>query len=351
MTRSVTQEIAIDFPIIQAPMAGVSTPELAAAVSNAGGLGSLGAGASSVAQARAAIIKTRELTSRPFNVNLFCHAAAPRDEALEKEWIELLRPLFTSFGGIPPVKLAEIYQSFIGHDDMLEMLLDTAPAVVSFHFGLPESHVIQALRAKKIVTMASATNLEEALLIVASGVDIVIAQGYEAGGHRGMFDEQALDARLSTFALVQLLKSRLSVPIIAAGGIMDGSGIRAMMAIGADGVQMGTAFLLCPESAADDGYRSVIKSSREHQTFMTRAISGRAARSLDNDFCRHGRTFSPHSIPAYPVAYDLGKALTNAAKAAGHQGYGAHWAGQGINLIREMPARELVHLLACEAGL
>lgn len=351
MTRSVTQELAIDFPIIQAPMAGVSTPELAAAVSNAGGLGSLGIGASSITQARAAIIKTRELTSRPFNVNLFCHAAARRNEALEKTWVELFRPLFTSFGSMPPEKLSEIYQSFIGHDDMLEMLLDTAPAVVSFHFGVPESHIIQAFHARKIVTMASATNLEEALLIVARGVDIVIAQGYEAGGHRGIFDEHALDARLSTFTLVQQLKRQIEVPVIAAGGIMDGSGIRAMMAIGADGVQMGTAFLLCPESAADEGYRSVINASREHQTFMTRAISGRAARSIDNDFCRQGRTFAAHAIPAYPVAYDLGKALANAAKAKGQQGYSAHWAGQGINLIREMPARELLHLLACEAGL
>ncbi len=351
MTRSVTQELAIDFPIIQAPMAGVSTPELAAAVSNAGGLGSLGIGASSVAQARAAIIKTRELTSRPFNVNLFCHAAAPRDEVLEKAWVELFRPLFNSLGGVPPETLSEIYQSFIGHDDMLEMLLDTAPAVVSFHFGVPESHIIQALHARKIVTMASATNLEEALLIVARGVDIVIAQGYDAGGHRGIFDEHALDTRLSTFTLVQQLKRQIEVPVIAAGGIMDGSGIRAMMAIGADGVQLGTAFLLCPESAADNGYRSVINSSREHQTFMTRAISGREARCLDNDFCRRGRAFAAHAVPAYPVAYDMGKALASAAKAKGQQGYSAHWAGQGINLIREMPAGELVRTLAYEAGL
>jgi nitronate monooxygenase len=351
MSRSLTQLLAINYPIIQAPMAGVSTPALAAAVSNAGGLGSLGIGASSVAQARAAILQTRELTSRPFSVNLFCHAAALRNEELELGWIESLRPLFAEFGGAPPEALTEIYQSFINHEEMLAMLLEVVPAAVSFHFGVPERDVVQALRQKGIVTLATATCPEEALLVQARGVDAIVAQGYEAGGHRGMFDDKAPDSQLSTFALVQLLKKHVTLPVVAAGGIMDGAGIRAMLTLGADGVQSGTAFLLCPESAADEGYRERLKSSRSHLTDMTHAISGRAARSLDNDYCRHGRTTGKHVVPAYPVAYDIGKALAALAKNHGHQGYSAHWAGQGVNLIREMPAAELLRTLVREAGL
>ncbi|HEY3985928.1 NAD(P)H-dependent flavin oxidoreductase [Cedecea sp.] len=351
MFRSLTQLLAIESPVIQAPMAGVSTPELAAAVSNAGGLGSLGVGAGSVEQARTAILKTRGLTSRSFNVNLFCHDAALRDEELEKTWIESLRPVFAGFGGSPPETLTEIYQSFIGHEAMLAMLLETTPAAVSFHFGVPERNVIQALRERGIVTLATATCLDEAALIAERGVDVIVAQGYEAGGHRGMFDPLALDTQLSTFALVQLLKKHVSLPIVAAGGIMDGAGIHAMLTIGADAVQLGTAFLLCPESATDEGYRDRLKSSHMHQTDMTHAISGRAARSLDNDFCRAGRSAGKDAVPAYPVAYDIGKALAALAKTHGHQGYSAHWAGQGVNLIREMPAAELLQTLVREAGL
>lgn len=351
MSYRLTQLLAIDHPIIQAPMAGVSTPALAAAVSNSGGLGSLGIGASSVDQARAAILNTRELTSRPFSVNLFCHAPAQRDNALEQAWIENLRPLFAEFGGMPPEALSEIYKSFINHQEMLAMLLETAPAAVSFHFGVPERSVVQALHDRGIVTLATATRPEEALLIQARGVDVIVAQGYEAGGHRGMFDDKALDTRLSTFALVQLLKKQVTLPIVAAGGIMDGAGIRAMLTIGADAVQLGTAFLLCPESAADEGYRQQLNSSRSHQTDMTHAISGRAARSLDNDYCRHGRATGKEAVPAYPVAYDIGKALASLAKKQGHHGYSAHWAGQGVNLIREMPAAELLQTLVQEAGL
>ncbi|AIR62340.1 2-nitropropane dioxygenase [Cedecea neteri] len=351
MFRSLTQLLAIDHPIIQAPMAGVSTPELAAAVSNAGGLGSLGVGASSVGQARAAILKTQALTSRSFSVNLFCHQPAKRDEALERAWIDSLRPIFTEFGGTPPEVLSEIYQSFIGQEAMLEMLLETAPAAVSFHFGVPERDVVEAFRSKGIVTLATATRPEEASLIQASGVDVIVAQGFEAGGHRGMFDDKAHDTQLSIFALVQLLKKQVNLPIVAAGGIMDGAGIHAMLSVGADAVQLGTAFLLCPESAADDGYRQRLKSSRSHRTEMTHAISGRAARSLENDYCRHGRIAGQHAVPAYPVAYDIGKALASLAKSHGHQGYSAHWAGQGVNLIREMPAAELLQTLVREAGL
>ncbi|MFH0405161.1 NAD(P)H-dependent flavin oxidoreductase, partial [Klebsiella quasipneumoniae] len=256
MQNSLLSLLDIDYPLIQAPMAGVSTPALAAAVSNAGALGSLGLGAATVAQAEAMIVATRQLTDRPFNVNLFCHAPPRRDAPREADWAETLRPHFTRFGSTPPASLREIYQTFIGHTAMLELLLDHSPAVVSFHFGLPEGETIQRLRQQGIVTLATATSLQEALLIEQQGIDVVVAQGYEAGGHRGIFAPQEPDAQLSTFTLVQLLRRRLTIPVVAAGGIMDGAGIASVMQLGAQGVQLGTAFLLCPESAADAGYRA-----------------------------------------------------------------------------------------------
>ena len=345
MTRSFTQLLAIDVPLIQAPMAGVSTPELAAAVSNAGGLGSLGLGASSVGQAEQALIRTRTLTTRPFNVNLFCHRPPARDIAVESAWLAACLPLFSRLGAEPPRALGEIYTPFLGSGDMLDLLLAQAPAVVSFHFGLPDAVAIAALHARGILLAATATSLAEAEHIQASGLDIVIAQGFEAGGHRGMFDPQAVDYQTGTLALVQLLKRHIAIPVIAAGGIMDGAGIRAMMTAGADGAQLGTAFLLCPESAADESYRRAIRARRETPTWMTPAISGRPARCIDNDFCRFARRMAALAVPPYPLAYDAGKALAAAARARGEDGFGAHWAGQGINLIREMPAAALVATL------
>lgn len=172
---------------------------------------------------------------------------------------------------------------------MLELLLDISPAVVSFHFGLPEGETIQRLRRQGIVTLATATSLQEALLIEQQGIDVVVAQGYEAGGHRGIFAPQAPDAQLSTFTLVQLLRRRLTIPVVAAGGIMDGAGIASVMQLGAQGVQLGTAFLLCPESAADAGYRAAIHNSLDGRTVLTSAISGRPARCLAMPSVRWGK--------------------------------------------------------------
>ncbi|MEB7599511.1 NAD(P)H-dependent flavin oxidoreductase [Raoultella terrigena] len=351
MSNRLLQQLDIVYPIIQAPMAGVSTPELAAAVSNAGGLGSLGLGASSVSQARALIDKTRRLTDRAFNVNLFCHLPAPRDEQVEARWLERLRPAFAHAGSQPPAALTEIYQTFLGHEAMLELLLELAPPVVSFHFGIPSREVILRLQERGIVTMATATSVEEARQIEAQGVDIVIAQGYEAGGHRGIFDERGDDQQLSTFTLVQSLKRAVSLPIIAAGGIMDGAGICRAMSLGAEGAQLGTAFLLCPESAADSGYRQAIKADPDPQTLLTAAISGRPARCIHNGWRALAHQVAVSEIPAYPLAYAAGKALATAAKAGGDERYGAHWAGQRVGLIRELSATELMETLIHECGL
>lgn len=347
MSNRLTQQLDIDYPIIQAPMAGVSTPELAAAVSHAGALGSLGLGSSTVAQAEALINRTRQLTTRPFNVNLFCHDPAIRDPQREAQWIEQLRPEFARFNRHPPETLAEIYLSFQQNPQMTELLLDLAPAVVSFHFGVPDRETLRQLREKGIVTLASVTSVEEAQQASAQGIDMVVAQGYEAGGHRGIFDPQAADGQMSTFTLVQALKQQVELPIIAAGGIMDGAGINSVMNLGAEGAQLGTAFLLCPESAADAGYRQAIKDRADGQTFLTSAISGRPARCIANGW-REMKEL--HAVPAYPVAYDVGKALATAAKAHGDNRYGAHWAGQGVNLIRELSAAELIQTLISESG-
>ncbi|WP_311269663.1 nitronate monooxygenase [Sphingobium sp. WCS2017Hpa-17] len=339
--------LRLTHPIIQAPMAGVSTPAMAAAVSEAGGLGSIGVGAVDTARAREMIDAVRALTSRPFNVNLFVHAPARPQPEVERRWIDALTPVFASHGATPPTALREIYRSFAQNDAMLEMLIAARPAVVSFHFGLPGTTAITALKAAGCLLLASATNLDEALAAKAAGVDAVVAQGIEAGGHRGMFDPDAPDAELGVLPLTRLLVAQASLPVIAAGGIMDGRGIRAALDLGAVAAQLGTAFIACPESSADDTYRAALFSPAAHQTLLTRAISGRPARCLTNRFTQWGLE-TGLLIPDYPIAYDAGKALNQAAKTAGEGGYGAQWAGQGAPLARVLSAADLMKQLVAE---
>lgn len=336
-------------PIIQAPMAGISTPALAAAVSEAGGLGSLGIGASTTEQARQQIAQMRALTGRAVHINLFCHPPAQADAQRETAWLQQLAPEFARFGATPPAGLHEIYASATGNAALQAMLLQERPAVVSFHFGLPEQGFIEALRAAGIVTLASATSLDEARRIEQAGVDVIVAQGVEAGGHRGTFDP-GQDSLMGTFALVRVLARHTRLPVVAAGGIMDGAGIAAALRLGACAAQMGTAFILCPESAASPAYRAELRSERAHHTGITAAISGRPARGIVNRLHalghRHGLP-----LPDYPRTYDAGKALHQAASAQGCSDYAAHWAGQGAPLARAMPAAELVRVLAAELAL
>jgi nitronate monooxygenase len=340
--------LEIDAPIIQAPMAGVSTPEMAAAVANAGALGSIGVGATNAAGAERMIAAFRGRSSRSLNVNVFCHAPARADAEREAKWIERLRPEFDRLEASPPAALKEIYRSFVEDDDMLAVLLAAKPRVVSFHFGAPPRERIEALRDAKIVLLGSATSLAEARALAEARVDAVVAQGYEAGGHRGVFDPDAPDDRLGTFALTRMLVRELALPIVAAGGIMDGAGIAAVLRLGASAAQLGTAFVACDESQADEGYRAALRSGAAHHTVMTRAISGRPARSLANRFTALGRSVLPRDVPEYPIAYDAGKALHAAGKAKGDFGFGAQWAGQGAPLSRPMPAGDLVALLGRE---
>ncbi|MDG9925913.1 MULTISPECIES: nitronate monooxygenase [unclassified Pseudomonas] len=344
MSASLCTLLGVSHPIIQAPMVGVSTPQLAAAVSEAGGLGSLGLGASTPVQARELIAQTRTLTDKPFNLNLFCHAPAVADAPREQAWLERLRPLFAEFGTEPPAQLREIYRSFLADPDMLEVLLELRPAVVSFHFGLPPQAWIERLKFADIRLLACVTTPEEARLAEAAGVDALVAQGIEAGGHRGVFAPEWGDAGLGTLALVRLLAQQSRLPIIAAGGIMDGAGINAALALGAAGVQLGTAFVLCPESAANAAYRAALKGEKAARTEITANISGRPARGLPNRL--YGDLGA--ALPDYPICYDAAKALHAAASAQGNHDFAAQWAGQGAPLARELPAAELVATLVKE---
>jgi nitronate monooxygenase len=342
------RNLGIELPIIQAPMAGVSTPEMAAAVSNAGGLGSIGVGAVDAEATRQMIAAVRFRTNRPFNVNVFCNQPAAADAAREVAWLARLGPEFSRYGAQPPAGLREIYQTFLTDDAKLEVLLAERPAVVSFHFGLPARARIEALRAAGIVLLATATNLEEGRAIAVAGIDAVVAQGYEAGGHRGLFDPARPDERLGTVALTRLLVKSLAIPVIAAGGIMDGAGIAAVLMLGAAAAQLGTAFIACPESSADAAYRAALLGPAAEHTVMTSAISGRPARCLANRFTALGLGAEPGAVPDYPIAYDAGKALHAAARAAGEFGYGAQWAGQGAPLARAAPVAEFIARLRSE---
>lgn len=339
--------LGLAHPIIQAPMAGVSTPDMAAAVNDAGGLGSIAVGAVDAVAARAMIDAVRQRTTRPFNVNVFVHPPARQQPEIEGRWIEALTPLFDRYATQPPATLREIYSSFARDDAMLAMLVEARPAVVSFHFGLPDASRIAALKGAGCLLIATATSLEEALAAKAAGIDAVVAQGVEAGGHRGMFDPDAPDEQLAVGALTRLLVAHGGLPVIAAGGIMEGRGISAALDLGAVAAQLGTAFIACTESSADAAYRAALFGPSAHSTVMTRAISGRPARCLANRFTQWGaETNLPP--PDYPIAYDAGKALNQAARAAGEGGYGPQWAGQGAPRARALPVADLMALLIAE---
>ncbi|MDG2517845.1 NAD(P)H-dependent flavin oxidoreductase [Lysobacter soli] len=345
-SSTLTELLGIRLPIIQAPMAGVSSPAMAIEAGRAGALGSIAVGALDVSAARSLIEAMRAATSGPFNVNLFCHKPARRRPDVERAWIERLEPEFGALEAAPPERLSEIYRSFVVDAAMLAMLVDSRPPIVSFHFGLPADDAIRALQQAGIVLIATATNLAEARAIEAAGLDAVIAQGWEAGGHRGCFDPAAPDEALGTLALTRLLVQRTRIPVIAAGGIMDGAGIAAVLKLGAGAAQLGTAFVGCDESLADAAYKQTLAAAAA--TVMTRVISGRPARCLVNRFTLIGSGIPDAVVPDYPVAYDLGKVLNAAAKARGVHGFGAQWAGQGAPLARSLPVAALVESLVRE---
>lgn len=339
------QQLEIKHPIFLAPMAGVSTPELAAEVSNQGGLGSLGLGANTAQSAREQILKTQTLTEKSFQVNFFCHQPEQLNLQTSAQWIEYLRPQFEKFGEQPPQNLNCIYPSFLDNDDFLNVVLETKPKAVSFHFGIPHPHQIQALKDAGIITMVSATNLVEAQAIEAAGIDIIIAQGVEAGGHRGIFNK-TFDAAIKTSDLVHLIVKHCKPPVVAAGGIMNGAQARHMLSLGATAVQLGTAFVQCHTSNASAEYRKALFT--EPVTQISASLSGRPARGLLNHW--HTQIDLPNRPPQpeYPYAYDLAKQLNAIASKNKDYGFGAFWAGSNVSQIRELDAADLVNQLVVE---
>ncbi len=342
---SILELLEIKHPIFLAPMAGVSTPELAAEVSNQGAFGSLGLGANTPETAKAEILKTQALTDKPFQVNFFCHQPEQLDEQKAQQWIEYIRPQFAKFGAEPPTELHCIYPSFLDNDDFLNVVLETNPKAVSFHFGIPHPHQIQALKDAGIVTMVSATNLIEAQQIEVAGIDIIIAQGIEAGGHRGIFNKH-FDAAIRTSHLVQLISRHCKCPVVAAGGIMNGDQAKLMFKQGASAAQLGTAFVQCRSSNANAAYRKTLFS--QNITQLSASLSGRPARGLLGTW--HTQIDAPNrpELPEYPYTYDLTKQLISVASQHNDPSYGAFWAGMNVGQIRELEAADLINQLVLE---
>eukprot|EP00183_Erythrolobus_madagascarensis_P003335 CAMPEP_0185852042 /NCGR_PEP_ID=MMETSP1354-20130828/12939_1 /TAXON_ID=708628 /ORGANISM="Erythrolobus madagascarensis, Strain CCMP3276" /LENGTH=351 /DNA_ID=CAMNT_0028553189 /DNA_START=76 /DNA_END=1127 /DNA_ORIENTATION=+ len=342
------KSLGLRLPLVQAPMAGVSTPQLAAEVSKCGGLGSLGLGASDVDTARAAIRSARQLGATLLNANFFCHAPPKTNEQQEAVWLSALAPLFVQFGAQPPRTLQEPYSSFIADDQMQQMVVEEAPEVVSFHFGLPPADVTHALKMTGCTLFATATSESEASACARAGMDAVIVQGIEAGGHRGRFVYDEDDRALPMLELMESLKQNtgVQVPLIAAGGMMDGKDCVTALNAGADLVQLGTAFVLCAESASDDGYRAALmQSEKATDTVLTSVFSGRPARALRNAMVEFGESKPRESVPEYPLVFEASKALHAAGKEHGDHSCGAHWAGMGAPRARNLRAAELMQVL------
>lgn len=334
----IVARLGMQVPVIQAPMAGVSTPALAAAVSNAGGLGSLGLAAMRPEHAAAAMAETSRLTGRSYCVNLFAHRPLVRNAAAETRWLAQLAPYFDRFGAPPPAVLRGEYPSVLESAELLKAVLAAAPALVTFHFGLPRADQIAALRERGCLLGATATSTAETDRIRNAGLDLIVAQGWQAGGHRGIFDPDGPDERLETLELVERLAA-CGLPVIAAGNIMDAADTRRAMAAGAVAVQCGTAFLLAPEAGTSPAHRAALHQGR---TTMTRAISGRPARSCMNDFT----AIPDNETPGYPITYAAGKALNAAALAQGVTSFGAQWAGTGCARAVSRAAAETLAALA-----
>ena len=346
MTR-VHDLLRTELPIIQAPMAGVQGHALAVAVSNAGGLGSLPAALLAPAALRQELTALKAQTTRPFNVNFFCHAAPVPDAARDAAWRAALAPYHAEFGvdvNALPVATGRLPFS----EALAELLAEFAPPVVSFHFGLPSAALMQRVRAWGAVVLSSATTLEEALWLEANGADAVIAQGLEAGGHRGTFLSDDITTQIGSFALLPQLVRALRVPVIAAGGIADAHGVAAAMALGAAGVQVGTAYLLCPEATTSAVHRAALQSGASQHTALTNLFTGRPARGIVNRAVRELGPMSPVA-PAFPLATALMAPLRAKAEAAGSGDFSPLWAGQNASGCRAVPAAQLTRELA--AGL
>lgn len=341
--RRTCELFGIEHPIIQAPMTGTCTPELVSAVANAGGLGSLGCALKSPETIREQTGEIRQRTNRGFNLNFFV-TPAPETSPEVLEWTrQRLRPWYEGLGlGAPPSELPAIGPGF--DDTHLDLVLELKPRVVSFHFGVPERRAVEALKAAGITLVCSATTVAEARALEAAGMDAIIAQGWEAGGHRGSHAPSAPQDGVGTLALVPQIVDAVSVPVIAAGGIADGRGIAAAFALGASGVQMGTAFLSCPEAAMTPARRDWLWRTKDGDTIPTDAVSGRVARTARSRFTEEmERRREP--LPGFIQMYALSRPILEAATDDEASFY---LCGQAVALSKGLGAGELVEALVAE---
>ncbi len=346
MKTAITQMLKINYPIIQAPMAGgPAMPKLVAAVSNAGGLGSLGAGYLKPEQLRLAIHEIKQLTKQPFAVNLFVpEQVAPSGEVeqsiarmsvfLEK----YCKELNLESAPLPAFSQGEVDDQF---NKQIEMILEEGVSIASFTFGIPPESVRDALKKHHVTVIGTATTVEEAKLVEESGAAAVVAQGSEAGGHRGTFLKDACHSQIGLMALVPQVVDHVAIPVIAAGGIMDGRGLAASLMLGAAAAQMGTVFLPSHESGAHPLYKRKVLAAQEDDTAITYAYSGKAARGIHTTFMKEMDSYSGN-IPPYPIQNMLTRDLRQAAAATGYSDYMSLWAGQGLRLAEERSAAQIV---------
>jgi nitronate monooxygenase len=340
---SIKELLGIELPIVQAPMAGVQTSALAVAVSNAGGLGSLPCAMLSLDALRAELDAITAGTARPFNVNFFCHAPPVPDPKRESAWRNVLRPYYDELG-VDISSVAPVAARTPFSHETADVLSDIAPPVVSFHFGLPTRDLLQRVRSWGTKILASATSVDEARWLEERGVDAIIAQGLEAGGHRGHFLSDDLTTQTGTFALLPQIARAVRVPVIAAGGIADAAGVAAAMALGAAGVQIGTAYLLCPEATTSAVHRAALAGEAARHTALTNVFTGRPARAIVN---RLMRELGPVSriAPPFPLAFTAILPLRARAEAQGAGDFSPLWAGQNVSGCKEVPAAELTREL------
>ena len=335
----------IRHPIIQAPMAGSNTPGLVAAVSNAGGLGMYGAAYLTPTRITDVVAEIRALTDRPFGINLFADEPDPGQGGDPDRLLDILGRAHMDLGLDPPA-LPDRTPAPIA--DQLEAVLDAGVPIFSFTFGIPSADALSRLNQRGVFVIGTATTVGEARLLEAAGVDAVVAQGSEAGGHRGTFAAPFDAAMVGTMALVPMVVDAVRIPVIASGGIMDGRGIVAAEALGASAVQMGTAFLACPETSIPASYRSAIRTAQAEGTSITRAFSGRPARGIVNAFMQAWQGHEEAILP-FPLQNAATRPLRNAAASRDDPRFLSLWAGQGASLAREEPAAGLVQRLVREA--
>jgi nitronate monooxygenase len=340
------QLLGIELPIIQAPMAGVQGSALAVAVCNAGGLGSLPCAVLSLDAIRNELAAIKAKTSKPFNVNFFCHAPPTPSVEREAAWRAALAPYYKEYGiDVDSIPVGPGRTPF--SSESADVLSEFKPAVVSFHFGLPSAEMLARVRPWGSKILSSATTVQEALWLEAHGVDAVIAQGLEAGGHRGIFLSDDLSSQAGTIALLPQIVRAVKLPVIAAGGIADAKGVAAALALGAAGVQIGTAYLLCPEANTSVVHRAALKSEAARHTALTNLFTGRPARGIVNRIMRELGPIST-APPAFPLATAAIAPLRAKAESRGSGDFSPLWSGQNASGCKEIPAARLTRELATD---